>query len=77
MNQQPYHDPYRLNPNPVNTTTSLNQPQIIGSTGTTYTSDMTHPPGKYVQPTATYLPTNLTTHPTNEEHGLMHRKKYK
>jgi hypothetical protein len=68
MSQQPYHDPYRINPNPVNTTSSINQPGVIGTTGTTYTS--THPPGTYVQPTSTYQP-------TTQGQGLIHRKKHK
>lgn len=75
MSQQPYHDPYRINPNPVNTTSSLNQPGVIGTTGTTGTT--THPPGTYVHPTSTYQPTTLTTQPTTEGHGLLHRKKHK
>jgi hypothetical protein len=63
MSIPPHHDPYRLNPQPVNTTAGLNPPQTIGTTGTTYTTGT----GVYTQPTTTltepghYVPQTSTT----------------
>lgn len=48
MSQQPYNDPYRVNPNPVNTTSTLNQPIKL-----TETTGINYPPGTYVQPVTT------------------------
>ncbi len=75
MSQPPYHDPYRVDPNPINTTTSLNQTGAIGTTGTTYTTGTNHPTGTYVQPNSTYQTTTLQ--PKTEGDGLIHRKKHK
>jgi hypothetical protein len=61
MSIPPHYDPYRLNPQPVNTTTGLNPPQTIGTTGTNNTT------GVYTQPTTTltepghYVPQTSTT----------------
>ena len=71
MSIPPSHDPYRVNPQPVNTTTGLNQPQTIGTNETTYTT------GVYTQPTTTLTDTGhfIPQQTTTEKHGILHRKK--